>query len=198
MFLVIDNYDSFVHNLARYVSLTGHETQIFRNDALSVDEISSQKPEAIIISPGPCSPAEAGISTEIIEHFGNSVPILGVCLGHQCIAEAYGGLTIQADTPTHGKATEIHHNESDLFAGIPSPFKAGRYHSLVIDMHSAPALKVTARTEDNKIMAIAHETHPVYGVQFHPESILTEYGADIMQNFSRIVERWNTQNREAA
>lgn len=184
MILLIDNYDSFVYNLARYVQELGDEPVVRRHDAISVDEILTLGPSRIIISPGPCSPSEAGISTEVVRRAGTSIPILGVCLGHQCIGAAYGGEIVRAQTPMHGKTSSIHHFGTGLFAGLPNPFTATRYHSLVIAPASVPScLQVTATSEDGEIMAVQHTELPVYGVQFHPESILTEHGYRLLDHF---------------
>ncbi|HSE45904.1 MAG TPA: aminodeoxychorismate/anthranilate synthase component II [Gemmatimonadales bacterium] len=184
MILLIDNYDSFVYNLARYVAELGEEAVVRRNDAITLEEIPRLQPSHIIISPGPCSPAEAGISTELVRRFGGSIPILGVCLGHQCIGAAYGGEIVRAKRPMHGKTSRIHHRGEGIFAGLPSPFLATRYHSLVIAPESVPPeLRVTATAEDGEIMAVAHATHPVVGVQFHPESVLTEHGYRMLDQF---------------
>lgn len=184
MILLLDNYDSFVHNLARYVRELGDEPVVRRNDAVTLAEIASLAPSHIIISPGPCSPAEAGISTEVIRRFGAHTPILGVCLGHQCIGAAYGGTIVRAQRPMHGKTSRIHHDRSGIFARLPSPFVATRYHSLAIDPTSLPSvLRVTATSDDGEIMAVAHREHPVVGVQFHPESALTEYGYLLLDAF---------------
>ena len=184
MILFLDNYDSFVYNLARYVRELGEEPLVRRNDAISLDEIEALAPSHIIISPGPCAPAQAGISTEVVRRFGAGTPILGVCLGHQCIGAAYGGLIVRAGKPMHGKVSQISHDGTSVLAGLPSPFIATRYHSLVIEPASLPPeLRVLATAEDGEIMAVAHRTHPVVGVQFHPESALTEHGYWILENF---------------
>ncbi len=184
MILLIDNYDSFVHNLARYTRELGGEPLVRRNDAVTLDEIAELAPSHIIISPGPCSPAEAGISTEVVHRFGPSIPILGVCLGHQCIGAAYGGRVVRAGRVMHGKTSRIHHDGSGIFAGLPSPFVATRYHSLVIEPASLPGvLRVLATSEDGEIMAVEHREHPVTGVQFHPESALTEHGYRLLDRF---------------
>ncbi|HEV7366463.1 MAG TPA: aminodeoxychorismate/anthranilate synthase component II [Gemmatimonadales bacterium] len=184
MILLIDNYDSFVYNLARYVRELGETPLVRRHDAIDVDEILALSPSHIIISPGPCSPQEAGISTEVVRRVGPQIPILGVCLGHQCIGAAYGGEILRAGHPMHGKTSRIHHSGTGLFSGLPSPFLATRYHSLVIAPASVPpSLEVTATSEDGEIMAVRHVEHPVYGVQFHPESVLTEYGYRILDHF---------------
>ena len=184
MILLIDNYDSFVYNLARYVRELGDEPVVRRHDAISVDEIAAMAPSHIIISPGPCSPKEAGISTDVVRRLGPTTPILGVCLGHQCIGEAYGGEIVRARRPMHGKISRVSHTGGGLFAGLPNPFVATRYHSLVIAPGSVPpVLRVTATSEDGEIMAVEHVEHPVVGVQFHPESVLTEHGYRMLERF---------------
>jgi anthranilate synthase component II len=184
MILLIDNYDSFVYNLARYVRELGEEPVVRRHDAVSVYDIVAMNPSHIIISPGPCSPAEAGVSTDVVRALGQQIPILGVCLGHQCIGAAYGGDIVRAGHPMHGKISRIHHTGRGLFAGLPTPFMATRYHSLVIAPGSVPAaLEVTATSEDGEIMAVQHLEYPVYGVQFHPESVLTEHGYRLLDHF---------------
>jgi anthranilate synthase/aminodeoxychorismate synthase-like glutamine amidotransferase len=182
--LLLDNYDSFVYNLSRYVRELGEHPVVVRNDKISLDEIRELAPSHIIVSPGPCSPNEAGISVNVIREFGATIPILGVCLGHQAIGTAYGAEVVRARKPMHGKTSRIHHDGSDLFAGVPSPFTATRYHSLVIAPDSLPpSLRVTATSEDGEIMAVAHRTDPVVGVQFHPESALTENGYWLIDRF---------------
>ena len=184
MILLVDNYDSFVYNLARYVRELGEVPLVRRNDAMTVDDILELAPSHVIISPGPCSPAEAGISTDLVRRVGRTIPVLGVCLGHQCIGAAYGGEIVRAGQPMHGKTSRIHHRGTDLFTGLPTPFLASRYHSLVISPASVPReLEVTATSEDGEIMAVKHTTHPVYGVQFHPESVLTEHGYRMLDHF---------------
>ena len=184
MILLIDNYDSFVYNLARYVRELGETPLVRRHDAVTIEEIAALAPSHIIISPGPCSPAEAGISTDVVVRLGASVPILGVCLGHQCIGAAYGANIIRAGRPMHGKVSAVHHGGTGLFARLPSPFFATRYHSLVIAPDAVPPhLAVTATSDDGEIMAVRHTSHPVYGVQFHPESVLTEHGYRILDHF---------------
>jgi anthranilate synthase/aminodeoxychorismate synthase-like glutamine amidotransferase len=184
LILLIDNYDSFVYNLARYVRELGETPLVRRHDAIAVDEILELTPSHIIISPGPCSPKEAGISTDVVRGIGAQIPILGVCLGHQCIGAAYGGEIVRAGLPMHGKTSRIHHSGTGLFSGLPNPFLATRYHSLVIAPASVPpSLEVTATSEDGEIMAVRHVEHPVYGVQFHPESVLTEHGYRILDHF---------------
>ena len=184
MILLLDNYDSFVYNLARYVRELGETPEVHRHDALSVDQVAAMAPSHIIISPGPCSPTEAGISTEVVRRLGATTPILGVCLGHQCIGAAYGGEIVRAGRPMHGKTSLIHHRGSGIFRGLPTPFRATRYHSLVIAPASVPdGLEVRATSEDGEIMAVQHTRHPVYGVQFHPESVLTEHGYRLVDHF---------------
>jgi anthranilate synthase/aminodeoxychorismate synthase-like glutamine amidotransferase len=184
MILLIDNYDSFVFNLARYVRELGETALVRRHDATSLDEIERLAPSHIIISPGPCSPAEAGISIDVIRHFGPTLPILGVCLGHQCIGAAYGAGIVRAARPVHGKGAWIAHDGRGLFAGLPNPFRAARYHSLVIAQSGLPtSLRVSATAEDGEIMAVEHVRHPVIGLQFHPESVLTEHGYLLLDRF---------------
>src|SRR6476646_5799204 len=184
MILLLDNYDSFVYNLARYVRELGETPVVHRHDAVSVDDVAAMAPSHIIISPGPCSPTEAGISTEVVRRLGATIPILGVCLGHQCIGAAYGGEIVRAGRPMHGKTSRIHKDCSGIFEGLPSPFPATRYHSLVIAPGSLPPeLRVTATSEDGEIMAVEHREHPVIGVQFHPESVLTEHGYRMLARF---------------
>ena len=184
MLLLIDNYDSFTYNLAQYFGELGCELVIKRNDEISLDEIASLAPNHICISPGPCTPREAGISKDVVLRFGAKIPILGVCLGHQCIAEAHGGKIVRASTLVHGKSSMIRHNESGLFTDLATPFEAGRYHSLVVERSSFPAcLEIIAESEDGEIMALRHREFPVYGVQFHPESVLTCDGKKILARF---------------
>jgi anthranilate synthase/aminodeoxychorismate synthase-like glutamine amidotransferase len=184
MILLIDNYDSFVYNLARYVRELGETPMVRRHDAISIDEIFKLAPSHIIISPGPCAPKEAGISTDVVRQVGPTIPILGVCLGHQCIGEAYGGQILRAGAPMHGKTSRIHHFGTGLFEGLPNPFTATRYHSLVIAPSSLPEeLRVTATSEDGEIMGVQHVEYPVHGVQFHPESVLTEHGYRVLDHF---------------
>jgi anthranilate synthase/aminodeoxychorismate synthase-like glutamine amidotransferase len=187
MILLIDNYDSFVHNLARYVRELGWEADVRRNDAVTLAEVERLAPSHIIISPGPCTPAEAGLSTAIVRRFGPATPILGVCLGHQCIGAAYGGLVVRAGRPLHGKTSTIVHDGTGIFAHVPSPVRVARYHSLVVDRESLPdALRVVATArDDGEIMAVAHREHPVIGVQFHPESAATDYGYAMLDAFLR-------------
>jgi anthranilate synthase/aminodeoxychorismate synthase-like glutamine amidotransferase len=184
MLLLIDNYDSFTYNLAQYFGELGCDLVVKRNDEISLDEIAALTPKYICISPGPCTPREAGISEDVVLLFGGKVPILGVCLGHQCIAEAYGGKIARAFRLVHGKSSVIRHNGSGVFADLPTPFEAGRYHSLIVERSSFPAcLEIIAETDDGEIMALRHRQFPVYGVQFHPESVLTRHGKKILTNF---------------
>jgi anthranilate synthase/aminodeoxychorismate synthase-like glutamine amidotransferase len=184
MLLLIDNYDSFTYNLAQYFGELGCELVIKRNDEILLDEIASLAPNHICISPGPCTPREAGISKDVVLRFGARIPILGVCLGHQCIAEAHGGKIVRASTLVHGKSSMIRHSESGLFTDLATPFEAGRYHSLVVERSSFPAcLEIIAESEDGEIMALRHREFPVYGVQFHPESVLTCDGKKILARF---------------
>jgi anthranilate synthase component 2 len=184
MILLIDNYDSFTWNLAQYLGELGAEVEVVRNDAIDLDGVAARAPERIVVSPGPCTPAEAGISVPLIQAFAGRVPILGVCLGHQSIGAAFGGNIVRARRVMHGKTSTITHNRQDVFAGIPSPYTVIRYHSLVIERATLPeVLSVMAESEDGEIMAVRHKTLPVWGVQFHPESILTEYGHDLLRNF---------------
>lgn len=185
MLLVIDNYDSFTYNLVQYFGELGvGEMVVKRNDQIGVAEIEAMQPDRICISPGPCSPAEAGISNEVIRQFGRRVPVFGVCLGHQCIGQVFGGEVVRADRLMHGKTSPILHQGTGVFAGLPSPFIATRYHSLLVKRETLPAcLEITAETEEGEIMGLRHREHPIYGVQFHPESILTEHGKEILRNF---------------
>jgi anthranilate synthase/aminodeoxychorismate synthase-like glutamine amidotransferase len=186
MILVIDNYDSFTYNLVQYLGDLGETPEVRRNDALTVEEVGALRPRAILLSPGPCTPAEAGITVPVVRRWGAEIPILGVCLGHQAIGEAYGGRVVRAGRVMHGKTSPIVHDGTELFEGLPSPLPVMRYHSLVVEPQSLPPeLAVTARAADDpsEIHALRHRTHPVWGVQFHPESILTEGGRRILANF---------------
>ncbi len=187
MLAVIDNYDSFTYNLVQYLGELGQEIRVFRNDEISADELARLRPERIVISPGPCTPNEAGISLQVIEKLAGQVPILGVCLGHQSIGQAFGGKVVRARQVVHGKTSRIFHDEKGLFAGLPNPFEATRYHSLVVARESLPdCLEVTAKTWDEEIMGLRHKSLPVEGVQFHPESFLTTAGKDLLRNFLKI------------
>lgn len=189
MILIIDNYDSFVWNLARYVGELGHAREVVRNDALSVDEALARKPRAIILSPGPCGPEKAGICVPLVRAAAHArVPLLGVCLGHQAIAAAFGGVVRRAVLPRHGKPSPVRHDGHPLFAGLANPFIAGRYHSLVVDLPAGgPLLPIAHAQDDAELMAMAHETLPIIGVQFHPESVLTAGGHQLLQNFLSLV-----------
>ncbi|HLB27989.1 MAG TPA: aminodeoxychorismate/anthranilate synthase component II [Dehalococcoidales bacterium] len=192
MVLVIDNYDSFTFNLAQYLGEFGWEPAVYRNDRITLEEVESLKPSHIIISPGPCTPLEAGISNDVIWRFGGRIPILGVCLGHQCIGYVYGGQVIRAPIPTHGKSSMVFHDGKIIYNGLPNPFEAGRYHSLVVKKESLPSsLTLTAWTDDGVVMGIRHKDYVVEGVQFHPESIMTEVGHDLLKNFLDLSQpRW--------
>ncbi len=185
MYLLIDNYDSFTYNLRHYLGEEGAEVEVRRNDAISADEAMDMAPQGIVISPGPCDPDRAGICLELVKRAAaGKVPLLGVCLGHQCIGQAFGGRIVRAPLPMHGKVSEISHNGRGLFAGIPSPFTATRYHSLSVERQSLPdCLEITATSDDGVIQGLGHKTLAIYGVQFHPESIASEYGHDILRNF---------------
>ena len=185
MLLMIDNYDSFTFNLVQYLGeLTKEEIRVIRNDKVTVAEIAEMHPESIVISPGPCTPNEAGISVELIRTLGSTIPLLGVCLGHQSIGVAYGGTVVRAPYLMHGKVSSIFHDQTGIYKGMSAPFIATRYHSLIINRDDCPScLRITAHTDDHLIMGVQHETHPVFGVQFHPESILTEGGKILLKNF---------------
>jgi anthranilate synthase component 2 len=184
MLLMIDNYDSFTYNLVQYFGELGEDVKVVRNDEMTVTEIEKMAPERIVLSPGPCTPNEAGITLEVIERFKGRIPLLGVCLGHQAIGQAFGGKVVHAKTLMHGKVSRIHHGGQGVFRGLPTPYDATRYHSLAIEPSSCPPeLEVTAWTEDGEIMGVRHRSLPVEGVQFHPESILTEHGHALLRNF---------------
>ena len=184
MLLVIDNYDSFTYNLVQYLGELGQQLRVVRNDAMSVEEIVALKPERIVISPGPCTPKEAGISVETIKRLAGSVPILGVCLGHQSIGEAFGGEVVRAERLMHGKTSMIRHDQRTVFRNLPNPFEATRYHSLIVRRETLPScLEISAETAEGEIMGLRHRTYPIEGVQFHPESILTRPGKDLLRNF---------------
>lgn len=187
MIVLIDNYDSFTFNLVHYLGELGAEVRVHRNDQISVGQVLASKPRAIVISPGPCDPDKAGICLDLIAAAGAQVPVLGVCLGHQAIGQAYGGKVVRAPVPMHGKLSAIRHGEESVFRGLPSPFQATRYHSLIVERRTLPdSLRVTAETADGLIMGLAHKEHPVHGVQFHPESIASEHGHALLQNFLRL------------
>ena len=184
MILIVDNYDSFVFNVARYFEELGQRTKVVRNDEIKATDLNAK---AIVISPGPCTPDEAGASLEIVRKFSGKLPLLGICLGHQVIGQVFGGKVTRAHQPMHGDSSEIDHNGDGLFDGIPQKFSAGRYHSLIVEQLDNTDLNITARASDSAIMALQHKTHPTFGVQFHPESILTEHGYDILRNFLKVV-----------
>ncbi len=197
MLLIIDNYDSFTYNLVQYFGELGAEPVVKRNDEISVAEIEALKPEAVVISPGPCTPKEAGISNDVIAQIGPRLPILGVCLGHQCIGHVYGGAVVRAGRLMHGKTSPILHDGSGVFANLPSPFEATRYHSLIIDPPTVPdALVVNAHTAEGEIMGVRHRDYPIHGVQFHPESILTRHGKDLLRNFLRLAKEYGTKHED--
>ena len=194
MILVVDNYDSFTYNLVQYLGDLGADPVVRRNDAISVDDVGALAPRAVVLSPGPCTPAEAGITVPVVRRWGASIPMLGVCLGHQAIGEAYGGRVVRAGRVMHGKSSDLTHGGTDLFAGLPDPLRVMRYHSLVVAPESVPAaLEVTARALDDptEVHAIRHRTHPVWGVQFHPESVLTEGGRELLANFLRLADAFH-------
>ncbi len=196
MFYLIDNYDSFTYNLYHYMGEIGVAVEVFRNDAVTVEEILAKKSEnsieGVILSPGPCTPDEAGICLELIRQAGGNLPILGVCLGHQSIGQIYGGRVIRAPYLMHGKVSDIHHGEKTVFRGLGNPFRATRYHSLIVERDSLPdCLEITAETKDGLIMGLSHKIHPVHGVQFHPESIESENGHDLLRNFVETARKHN-------
>ena len=187
MLLVIDNYDSFTYNLVQYLGELGQHVRVVRNDEVSVEDIERISPEYIIISPGPCTPNEAGISLDVVVRLAGKIPILGVCLGHQAIGQAFGGKVIRAKEVVHGRTSRVFHDDKGLFAGLPNPFEATRYHSLVVERSSLPdCLEITAKTWDEEVMGLRHKSMPVEGVQFHPESFLTKVGKDLLRNFLRL------------
>ncbi|PZD94838.1 aminodeoxychorismate/anthranilate synthase component II [Paenibacillus sambharensis] len=184
MILVIDNYDSFTYNLVQYLGELGEEIVVKRNDEIDLDGVAELAPDHLLISPGPCTPNEAGISLALIERFKGQIPIMGVCLGHQSIGQAFGGEVVRADNLMHGKTSEIHHDGKGVFAGVPSPFTATRYHSLIVKKETLPdCLEITAETAEGEIMGLRHKKYPIEGVQFHPESIITDHGMSLLRNF---------------
>ena len=198
MLLIIDNYDSFTYNLVQYFGELGAEPVVKRNDEITIAEIEALQPEAVVISPGPCTPKEAGISNDVIAQIGPKLPVLGVCLGHQCIGHVYGGAVVRAGRLMHGKTSPILHDNTGVFADLPSPFEATRYHSLIIDPPTVPdTLIVNARTAEGEIMGVRHREHPIHGVQFHPESILTRHGKDLLKNFLRITGDYHAKKKAA-
>lgn len=187
MILMVDNYDSFTYNLVQYLGALGADMKVYRNDKITIEKIKRLRPKKIVISPGPGRPEGAGISCKVIKEFAGKIPILGVCLGHQCLGFVYGGRIVSAKKLMHGKTSMIYHNKKDIFRGIPDPFEATRYHSLIVERKSLPlCLEITAWTKDSEIMGLKHRQHPLWGVQFHPESILTKAGKDILANFLKI------------
>ena len=191
MILVIDNYDSFTYNLVQYLGELGADVVVRRNDALDVDDVGAMDPSAIVLSPGPCTPKEAGITVDVIRRWGSSIPMLGVCLGHQAIGEAYGGDVVRADRVMHGKTSQIDHDGSGIFAGLPSPMEVMRYHSLIVDRRTLPeSLDIVAVSKDDpsEVHAVKHREHPVYGVQFHPESVMTPHGKALLKNFLELAK----------
>jgi anthranilate synthase/aminodeoxychorismate synthase-like glutamine amidotransferase len=198
MLLIIDNYDSFTYNLVQYFGELGADVLVKRNDEITLAEIEALKPEAIVISPGPCTPKEAGISNEVIATIGPKLPILGVCLGHQCIGHVYGGAVVRAGRLMHGKTSPILHDGTGVFVKLPSPFEATRYHSLIIDPPTMPdSLVINAHTEEGEIMGVRHKEYPIHGVQFHPESILTRHGKDLLKNFLGISAEFHEKKKAA-
>ena len=196
MILMIDNYDSFTYNLVQYLGEMGENLMVFRNDRISASKIDRLKPSCIVISPGPGGPKDAGVSCEVIRRYAPKVPILGVCLGHQCIGQVFGGRIQQAEKLMHGKTSMVYHDGKGLFKGLPDPFEAGRYHSLVVDRKTLPkVLALTAWTEEGEVMGIRHRTMPVSGVQFHPESVLTLEGKGLLKNFLVFAKEWRSKNR---
>ena len=190
MLLILDNYDSFTYNLVQYLGQLGKEVAVHRNDAIALDEIEAMNPEAIFLSPGPCSPEQAGITIDVIRRFHRRVPLMGVCLGHQAIGQAFGGRVVRAGRIMHGKTSPILNDGRTIFKGLPSPFPAGRYHSLIVERETLPdCLEVSAETEEGEIMGLRHHTLPVEGIQFHPESILTPSGKRIIRNFLQLIDR---------
>lgn len=190
MLLVIDNYDSFTYNLVQYLGELGSDPVVYRNDEITPSRISRMKPKRIVISPGPCTPREAGVSNEAIRAFSGKIPILGVCLGHQCIGDVFGGRVVRAERIMHGKTSEIHHNGKTIFQRLSNPFVATRYHSLLVERKSLPTcLEEIAWTRDREIMGLKHRSHPTWGVQFHPESIMTREGMQILRNFLNLTRR---------
>ncbi|WP_416190664.1 aminodeoxychorismate/anthranilate synthase component II [Neisseria sp. CCUG12390] len=198
MLLFIDNYDSFTYNIVQYFAELDQEVVVRRNDDITLDGIAALKPQYLVIGPGPCSPKEAGISVAAMQHFAGKLPIMGVCLGHQTIGEAFGGNIVRAQTLMHGKVSPVHHKGTGMFKGLPNPVTCTRYHSLVINRHTLPdCLEVTAWTDDSEIMGVRHKDYPIEGVQFHPEALLTEHGHDMLRNFLEEFKTFSTTNAES-
>ncbi len=196
MILMIDNYDSFTYNLVQYLGELGQELEVVRNDQITVDQVRAMKPSSIVISPGPGSPKDAGVSMDLIRTFAGQIPVLGVCLGHQCIGQVFGGEVVRAARLMHGKTSQVHHTGSDIFTELPNPFEATRYHSLLVKRQSLPkTLTVTAWTDQQEIMGLRHIALPIYGVQFHPESILTKPGKTLLQNFLNLASAFRARRR---
>ncbi|MFC0283446.1 anthranilate synthase component II [Camelimonas abortus] len=190
--VLVDNYDSFTWNLVHLIGSLGPTVEVYRNDVVTPAEIGAMAPDAVVLSPGPCTPDEAGVCLDVVRQLGPEIPVFGVCLGLQTIGQAYGGKVVRAPLPMHGKVSVVRHCGEGIFAGIPGPFNATRYHSLVVERATCPAeLRVTAETGDGQIMGLSHASHPVHGVQFHPESILSEHGATMMRNFLTLADAWN-------
>jgi anthranilate synthase component 2 len=199
MIVLVDNYDSFTFNLVHYLGELGADVVVHRNDKIAVSDVLAAEPEAIVLSPGPCTPNEAGICLDLIAQAAPKIPVLGVCLGHQAIGQAFGGAVVRAPQPVHGKLSEVRHGGQGVFRGINGPFKATRYHSLVVERDSLPeALGVTAETDDGLVMGLAHRTLPVHGVQFHPESIASQHGHVLLKNFLDLAAQWNATRRQEA
>lgn len=199
MYVLIDNYDSFTYNLYHYLGEIGADVEVYRNDEINVDELATKKPEGFILSPGPKTPDEAGICKEVIEKLGSTIPILGVCLGHQSIGQVYGGTVIRAPYLMHGKISKMQHDDKTIFKGFKNPFDATRYHSLIVERKSLPdCLEITSETEDGIIMGLSHKKYPVHGVQFHPESIASEHGHDLLKNFITLAEHHNNGTKNVA
>jgi anthranilate synthase component 2 len=199
MIVLVDNYDSFTFNLVHYLGGLGADVAVHRNDKISVKQVMAMEPEAIVLSPGPCTPNEAGICLDLIKKASGKVPIMGVCLGHQAIGQAFGGNVVRAPSPVHGKLSDVRHQNGGVFRGINGPFKATRYHSLVVDRETFPdELMVTAETDDRLVMGLSHKSLPIHGVQFHPESIASEHGKIILKNFLDLASGWNEQTGRAA
>lgn len=190
MILMIDNYDSFTFNIVQYLGQMGQDVRVYRNDKITLEEIDQLRPQAIFLSPGPCSPREAGITVAVVRHFYTKLPIMGICLGHQCIGFAFGGEVVRAERIMHGKTSMVHHDNKTIFTGLPNPFSAGRYHSLIVKRETLPdCLEISAETEEKEIMGFRHREYPVEGIQFHPESVLTPQGKRIIKNFLKYTGR---------